>query len=779
MATEPTPTALPLESFNLAVLPKTTHNITWSPDGELAIASDDSVLVYVPEFSLSPSSSENNNSISNNNDNNTNNNNKPRHPFEGPRQYDEAALRFPVAPLKSPELNRHLFDAVNQEFAGYSFFTGAGSGAITGHGSTMNHTVSLAWSPCGLGRVGRAVLAVHTAAGIVTVYCQGASTSEATGSGARTMRPWMSAWHVGGGFLVPAMEGHIAPDRKEYITSFAWARDTRGMGALMAYLNDEREIVVIWMRTRHEANAPRGHPGTWTVLEVARFAADGPHPVPSDPTHPDYVYHTSSFALSWSPWLRRGDSLTSIISYVAHNYIGFRQITIHNGGGEESLPHIQTSPTDLSGVCLYLSPDAFVVWEDKIWASTGSHICRGVIATPTKVQAFELPFDHTAPIKKHETVTCGTTYPDPNDLSNIQNPITGLVIHPPSFSHNTSAPSYSLVRLSATHDNPSWYQTNLIVPPNPNNPDEPDQTPLWTTEILQTIQHQLPRALAYAQTRQGTQGAGSPEYSEYEDDDDLDSVDLNSDDYYYDSDHSHNSSQSGNSHSNVNSDAGNAHDRALFPGIRGVDTSDQIHLGRVRIWGLASSPGGGTSAVFISQHSNIELGRDTFAGLKCRVLFGRNARILPVDPALSRPPARESEAESRLSTEAKAWEWMYGGGAPVPGYTAPADFILRDRRGLRERFEPVARGLLCVFCDASLAPFSESTSQCRAGHLFETCANTGIPVLAPNVSRTCGVCGMKCLKTDELLKLAPQLRDVIESHISADLCGGCGGKFTS
>lgn len=60
---------------------------------------------------------------------------------------------------------------------------------------------------------------------------------------------------------------------------------------------------------------------------------------------------------------------------------------------------------------------------------------------------------------------------------------------------------------------------------------------------------------------------------------------------------------------------------------------------------------------------------------------------------------------------------------------------------------------------------------------LENCANTGVPIVAPNVSRTCGVCGLKSLKSEELLNLVPHFRDVIEQDISAKLCGGCGGKF--
>lgn len=256
---------LPLESFNVAILPKTTHNITWSADDELAIASDDCVLVYVPDFSLCP----------------TPDGGAARRIYDGPRQYDEAALRFPVAPLKNLELNRHLFDALGEEFTGYTYFTGGGSGIISGHGSTLNHTVALAWSPSGLGLMNRCVLAVLTAAGLITIYCQG--TSEVLGSitvqgrHSRSLRPWMPAWHVGGGILVPTAKGHVSPDKKEYITAFSWARDTRTRVKILSYMNDEQEIVLLTVQAKHSPNAPPGHPGQWKVQEVARFKAEGPH----------------------------------------------------------------------------------------------------------------------------------------------------------------------------------------------------------------------------------------------------------------------------------------------------------------------------------------------------------------------------------------------------------------------------------------------------------------------------------------------------------------------
>ncbi|KAI1108473.1 hypothetical protein F5Y14DRAFT_436091 [Nemania sp. NC0429] len=728
MSMSPT-SPLPLESLHLSVLPMTTHNITWSPDSELAIGCDDCVLVYVPDFSLRPASS-------------------GAHPqYDGPRQYDEAALRFPVAPLKSPELNRHLFEAVDQEFAGFTFFTGAGSGVIAGHGSTLNHTVALAWSPCGLGRMHRSVLAVLTAAGILTVYCEAApEVVGSVGPSARNVRPWIAAWHVGGGLLVPGVDGQAVPHKKECITAFSWAADTHTPSrvAVLAYMNDDHEVVLLLVQAVHDVKASPGHPGTWKVQEAARFMAAGPHPAPTDPTDPDYVRNSSSFALSWSPWLHRKSSQTSIISYVSHNYVGFRQVTINNPGGKREVPSLHVDSADAGGVCLHLSIDAFVIWEDQIWTRARSKTCRGVIASPTKVQAFELPFDHSSPSTKHTTDQCGTTYPDEQDMAHMENPITGLIIHPPSFSQNTATPSYTLVRLSATHDSSSWYQTNLMIPPQPE--DAANSGLRWATEITQIVEHQLPRALARRQGNGVEKGRGDTGFDS--DSDELDS-DLDSDSDF-----------------DAEDDA-----RADFPGIRGVDTEDQVHLHRVRIWGLAASPGGGTSAAFITLHSNLELERDTFAGLKCRVLFGTHARTTPGGED-------EESTPNPLSTEARAWEWMYGCGPPVPGFSAPAASPDDDRVALRDQFMTIARRQLCVFCELPLFP-SGTSSCCDNGHIFENCANTGVPVVAPNVSRTCGVCGMKCLKSEELLGMAPQLKDIIEQDISAALCGGCGGKFTN
>lgn len=65
----------------------------------------------------------------------------------------------------------------------------------------------------------------------------------------------------------------------------------------------------------------------------------------------------------------------------------------------------------------------------------------------------------------------------------------------------------------------------------------------------------------------------------------------------------------------------------------------------------------------------------------------------------------------------------------------------------------------------------------------ESCAATGVPILAPGITYTCGVCGSKCLRPGDLAALAAEhdagLAAFVEREVSSELCGGCGGKFMS
>ncbi|KAI1455939.1 hypothetical protein F4805DRAFT_468360 [Annulohypoxylon moriforme] len=711
---------LPLESFALTAVPTSTHNVVWSPDAELAVGCDDCVYIFIPDYTIPKSENGRDPGVV--------------------RQYNDVALRFPTVEHRSPELNRPLFDYVVQEFPDFEFVPGGGgSGTVTSQGSSMNHLVALEWSPSGLGRMNRSVLAVLTGAGTITVYCEGASDRKNAfkprGRSARTLLPWIAAWGVGAGLLLPTVEGHQAEYIKEYITAFAWARDTDGYVALLAYANDDDEIVIVSVQAEHDPNATPGNCGQWRIEEVARFTGVGPHPKANVYSLPS----GSSFSISWGPWLKRGASKTSMISYISRNYVGFRQVTISSSRRNMASPHVKVNKVDTDGVCLHLAEDAFVVWEDLIWTINESKVCRGIIATPMLAKAFQVSFDdsQSGKISRHTTYKCGSTYPDLTDDAATENPITGLIIHPPSLSQTTITPSYSLVRLSATHENDAWYQTNLPLPPNP---EDGTVGPRWATEINQTVEHQLPRAMAYRAVVDGG-SVGSNDASD--EDEEMDTESFEGSNYDPDED------------------------------LAGVDTEDQVHINRVRIWGMASSPGGGVTAVFISQHNTVFYGRDTFGGIKCRVLFGRH------DGASGKSEdALTALAMKKLSTEAKTWEWMYGGGPSVPGVGHSTIQSSEDRSALKDHFELVVRQQACAFCKSPLKSEGK-LCRCDKGHLFATCATTGLPILAPGLSRTCNVCSSKCLNRENLIIMAPQLKDIIMDEISDELCGNCGGKFVN
>jgi len=277
------------------------------------------------------------------------------------------------------------------------------------------------------------------------------------------------------------------------------------------------------------------------------------------------------------------------------------------------------------------------------------------------------------------------------------------------MTQNSSTPAYTLVRLSATHDNPAWHQTNLPQIKDPN--ESLIKNLRWATEITQTIEHQLPRALALRQQPTSdakNSGQGDVAFSS-DVEDELDSEMESESDF--------DSEEEGEEDENATKES------SIF-GIRGVDTEDQVHLNRIRIWGMTASPGGSTSAVFVSQHSTLELERDTFAGLKCRVLFGTHPpRSLPSNntptAAVEDGTDHDSGYSKNLSTEARAWEWMYGDGPPVPGFSSPAHTTGDEREALRDQFKIISQRQLCVFCDSSLIP-QGNTSRCDKGHVFGT-----------------------------------------------------------
>ncbi|KAH6659340.1 hypothetical protein BKA67DRAFT_529497 [Truncatella angustata] len=736
---------LPLEPLSLVSIALTTHNVAWSPDAELAVSSDDSVFLYLPEF---PSKGTKSKAAS-------------LADLETRRQYSEVALRFPAVELRAPELNRPLFGTAKQEFPDFEFTWEAGQSLVANIGSSLNHVVALEWSPNGLGRLKRSVLAVLTGSGALTIYCEGAANDSGSvkikSRNIRTIGSWVAPWGVGGNLLLPRAKGHQSPYSMEHITSFAWARDLDRNGTLLAYMNDEDEIIILSVQSRHAIDGTENHPGDWNVEEVARFAGDGPHGK-GDPADPDYMPSDSSFALRWSPWLQRPGGRTAILSYVTKNYVGFRQVKIKAPWKEWKIPEVEVQPYDCSGLCIHLAPDAFVTWEDLIWTKGLSKECRGVVATPFTVQSFSVVFDNAideGTLTKHSTNDCNTTYPSQEHVSHASNPITGLIVHPPDISKATQIPHFSLTRLSATPTNNDWYQTNLSLP---SNPEEASPRPTWASEIAELLETKEAYPLAYryhnpdgaTKSESGAEGSNNGDEEEEQDDGLLDDEDEDDFDDFDDDE-----------------EPGKP---VLFQESNDpYEGMEKIYTNRIRIWGMASSPGSGVTAVFATLYSAIKEERYTFAGLRNRVFFGRS--LAPVDNGFYN--------SRKLSTEARAFEWMYGGGPPVPGVGAAHGTSTEGsskRQAIKDAFRDLASNAACVLCGAKLH-VQHGASKCPNGHTFANCAATGLPILAPGISNNCAVCGSKCLKPNEIPANAGDAATAFVKQISSELCGGCGGKF--
>lgn len=401
----------PLKAITLHSRPYAKRAIAWSCDGELAVAADDSFHIFVPEFP--PPTGEDDDEagrdpVTHDGASAGAASSQGQVPSSSsafvPRpQFSQGARHLPVSyPPLSPHVNGHLFAAAGLPFpaarhtiAEVDLETGqerlvervaadgeeanqphgAGTGPISGVGSTLNHVVALGWSPSGLGRNRRPVLAVLTASGTLVLYGEGGSGGGADededaampsplGLGrqgiARDVQAWIVLWGVGERLMVPGQD-----EFGENIISFAWARAVAPGKALLAYLTDQKEVVILSVQsafTQHTSRngAAKALEASWLVREAARFMAAGPHPA-RGVTDPDYVPSGTSFGLCWSPWSGDAQASTSVLSYMDQNYIGFRRVNI-----KADLSAVEAETQDSDGLCLFLSTDAFVEWEDAV-----------------------------------------------------------------------------------------------------------------------------------------------------------------------------------------------------------------------------------------------------------------------------------------------------------------------------------------------------------------------------------------------------------------------------
>lgn len=130
----------------------------------------------------------------------------------------------------------------------------------------------------------------------------------------------------------------------------------------------------------------------------------------------------------------------------------------------------------------------------------------------------------------------------------------------------------------------------------------------------------------------------------------------------------------------------------------------QVHPHRFRIWGMASSPGGGATAAVIARYSNLHPQRRAF----CRLVFGWQEKA----------PTHDGHSNRNLTTEGQLWEWMYGAGPEVLETTGFVKALVQATESpLREQFRDVIPRQVCVFCDATLSSHGDQV-ECVNGHIF-------------------------------------------------------------
>ncbi|EAA32878.2 hypothetical protein GE21DRAFT_6430 [Neurospora crassa] len=714
---------------------------------------------------------------------------------------------------------------------------GAGFGPITGVGSSMNHVVRIAWSPSGLGLNRRPILAILTGSGTLAMYGDDSAVANILPRAnegmlqRRELISWSVLWGVGERLMVPGQQLALT----ENIHGFAWAKEIAPGQALLATINDQREVALISVQSMLKVDETRSKSNisllveskeslVWYVNEVARFQCSGPHPK-GNVMAPDWVPFGTSFGINFSPWVEEGDGRSCLLSYVDRNYVGFRKVTLASNWKRGELPEVKFEETDTYGRCLHLSTDSFVEFEDAVWNAGRVKYCRGFIVTGFDYKPFEVALvgGEEYSCEPHGSSDCGTTYMDEAVDQPSTNPIIDLVIHRPDLKKQTPVPLFTLIRMSATSTNLDWYETNVPALPGEvatsinedsdlvNSPSETHE-PQWVTQVLQKLAVSVPADMHFKR------GYGDDDDVSVASDESDEDEDLDDDDFY------------GNDDDNTIDMTNNGKDAmAVAPEV------PEIHPHRFRLHGLTVSSGGNVTAMIASLHSTQHPERGGWHTVRSTVFFGTKPRkrgaTLPfdqadqvqeatekekergaeeaIDPALRGPerpltpspvttrnsvtkPAEPQQSQSRLTTEARLFEWLYGGGDEVPGVTVNHPSNLVNLNAPEHQFPQKLNTLFayaiarqqCDLCGARILPPATKKQQhsqqqqqkdkrsglsgCENGHFFSVCTTSGLAIQMPGITRNCGACGSRTMRAEILARKCippnPRFSDEDKQH---------------
>lgn len=452
-----------------------------------------------------------------------------------------------------------------------------------------------------------------------------------------------------------------------------------------------------------------------------------------------------------------------------------------------------------------------------MWELEDKKTCRGFIATPLIAEPFEVDLAHSNPHRPkpgHSTDHCQTTYP----TESIVNPITGLVVHPVGLQTVSPPviPLYTAVRLSATATNTSWWESSL-----PQRQDQREE-PQWATEIQKRITNKV----SLDQADQVGDGGSESGDDGVEHDEDMEKKD--NDDNSEDEDEEENDGDNDGSRSSHHRNKGDF----------ATHVRPEVYPQRMLLWGLATSPGGGSTAVLASPQLTQKPERGTWNHYHSQIFFDfSNRRGKPLPPTgeaaeyIATGAAEYDENNGAdnaantmegLSTEARLWEWLYGGGPGVPALTyyaaasshptttAPSNNFRitahqtkdAEAQANRDRIKSLFTSLValqtCGICADGRTKllFQHSSNSnnykneggrqldtaCEQGHRVAVCGTSGLAIMKPGISRCCGVCQSRCLDVDVLLRMLDtagkkEEAEIVRREVNEDLCVRCGGKY--
>ena len=207
--------------------------------------------------------------------------------------------------------------------------------------------------------------------------------------------------------------------------------------------------------------------------------------------------------------------------------------------------------------------------------------------------------------------------------------------------------------MSATATTHDWYESNVPPPADPTA----DPRPQWVRTIAQKLEVLVPLDMHLTRSYDDSGSEGSGSGSE----DDESDLDLD-----------------GDLDSLGDEDNADGNDETTVLEI------PEIHPHRFRLHGLTLSPGGGVAAVLASSHSTQHPERGGWHTVRSSVLFGHKPRRqrqshpdntqpghsdygVPIDPQMTSTTAPQTTHPTHLTTEARLFENLYGGGPEVPG----------------------------------------------------------------------------------------------------------------